>query len=153
MLDPGSTVREGEFANAQNSAGVRPRVQAMYNSVLNGQRLADTQRNDFLDRADSLYQAALRGQKQLDKTYTGLAERNNVNVDNVVIDYASSVADIVFSNKLRQLELIELENYDRSNLSEEQIKMLDQMITMKTVPNSNAGLVPNTDIDALLQKY
>ena len=153
MLDPGSTVREGEFANAQNSAGVGPRVQAMYNSVISGQRLADTQRNDFMDRADMLYNAALRGQKQLDKTYTGLAERNNVNPENVVIDYASSVEDIVFSNKLRQLELVELENYDRSNLSEEQINMLDQMITIKKVPNTNANLVPNSDINALVEKH
>jgi len=153
MLDPGSTVREGEFANAQNSAGVGPRVQAMYNSVISGQRLADTQRNDFMDRADSLYQAALRGQKQLDKAYKGIAERNKVNVDNVVIDYASSVKDIVFSNKLRQLELIELENYDRSNLSEEQINMLDQMITIKKVPNTTPNLVPTTEVDALVEKY
>jgi len=153
MLDPGSTVREGEFANAQMSAGLPQQLQAKYRQILTGERLAVEQRNDFLDRSDALYQAALRGQKQLDKAYKGIAERNKVNVDNVVIDYASSVKDIVFSNKLRQLELIELENYDRSNLSEEQIKMLDQMIAMKTVPNSNAGLVPNTDIDALLQKY
>ena len=153
MLDPGSTVREGEFANAQNSAGVPQRIQAKYNEVVSGERLSDETRLDFLDRSDSLYQVAYNNQIALKGTYSNIAKNNKVNVDNVVIPYEESVSNIVFSNKINQMSLNELENYDRSNLSEEQIKMLDQMITMKTVPNSNAGLVPNTDIDALLQKY
>ena len=153
MLDPGSTVREGEFANAQNSAGVPERIRAQFNQVQSGQRLADTQRKDFLDRADMLYRAALRGQKQLDKTYTGLAERNKVNIDNVVIDYASSVSDIAFANQIKNMALSELQNYDKSNLSEKQKNILDEIITMKMAPSSNANLAPNADIDALLQKY
>ena len=153
MLDPGSTVREGEFANAQNSAGVPQRIQAKYNEVVSGERLSDETRLDFLDRSDSLYQVAYNNQIALKGTYSNIAKNNKVNVDNVVIPYEESVSNIVFSNKINQMSLNELENYDRSNLSEEQIKMLDQMITMKTVPNSNAGLVPNTDVNAILEKY
>lgn len=144
MLDPGSTVREGEFANAQNSAGVRPRIQAQYNSIINGERLAETQRNDFMNRADSLYQAALRGQKQLDKAYEGIATRNNVNPENVIIDYASSVEDIVFSNKLRQLQLIELENYDRSKLSNDKAKILDKIIKDRKAAPTNTDETTET---------
>jgi len=153
MLDPGSTVREGEFANAQNSAGVPERIRAQFNQVQSGQRLADTQRNDFLDRADMLYRAALRGQKQLGKTYTGLAERNNVNVDNVVIDYESSVSDIAFANQIKNMALSELQNYDKSDLSEKQKNILDEIIKIKMVPDSNAGLTPNTNVNAILEKY
>ena len=153
MLDPGSTVREGEFANAQNSAGVPQRIQAKYNEVVSGERLSDETRLDFLDRSDSLYQVAYNNQIALKGAYSNIAKNNKVNVDNVVIPYEESVSNIVFSNKINQMSLNELENYDRSNLSEEQIKMLDQMITMKTVPNSNADLVPNSTIDALVEKY
>jgi len=31
ILDPGSVVREGEFATAQNSAGIPERIRAKYN--------------------------------------------------------------------------------------------------------------------------
>lgn len=55
MLDPGSTVREGEFATAQNAGGVNSRVVSFYNSMLNGERLTVQQRADFVDRARRLF--------------------------------------------------------------------------------------------------
>jgi len=55
MLDPGSTVREGEFANAQNSAGVPGRVRSLFNSVINGQRLNEEQRKDFFNKSMELF--------------------------------------------------------------------------------------------------
>ena len=57
MLDPGSTVREGEFATAQNAAGVPDRARAAYNNIVNGQRMTPEQRSDFSGRAAQLYQA------------------------------------------------------------------------------------------------
>lgn len=63
ILDPGSVVREGEFANAQNTAGIPDRVVNAYNNALRGTRLSDGQRNEFFrtaTRAISQYdQAAL----------------------------------------------------------------------------------------------
>jgi hypothetical protein len=55
LLDPGSTVREGEYANAQNAGGVPDRVVASYNKLLNGQILSDSQRKDFLGQAKKQY--------------------------------------------------------------------------------------------------
>jgi len=55
VLDPGSTVREGEFATAQNSAGVPEIIRAQYNKVMSGKRLSTSQRDDFVDRAKKLY--------------------------------------------------------------------------------------------------
>ena len=55
LVDPGSTVREGEFANAQNSAGVEDRVRNMYNNALNGQRFAPNVREDFVNQAGKLF--------------------------------------------------------------------------------------------------
>lgn len=87
MLDPGSTVREGEFANAQNAAGIPERVAAMYNNVIAGERLTEDTRKDFLGRSDMMYEAQLRGQTQLEDVYRGLAERSGFSPENVVIDY------------------------------------------------------------------
>lgn len=57
ILDPGSTVREGEFANAQNSAGVSEIIRAKYNQLRTGGRLSESQRKDFVNRAKGLYEA------------------------------------------------------------------------------------------------
>lgn len=84
MLDPGSTVREGEFANAQNSASVPEAIRAKYNQVISGERLSDQQRGDFADRADKLYDAAKKSQKPVYDRYKSMAERYGANPDNVV---------------------------------------------------------------------
>ena len=54
ILDPGSVVREGEFATAANAAGIPDRVRAQYNAAMRGERLAPTQRADFLNQAKNL---------------------------------------------------------------------------------------------------
>lgn len=51
MLDPGSVVREGEFANAQNTAGVPERILNAYNRARSGTRLSDKQRAEFFQTA------------------------------------------------------------------------------------------------------
>lgn len=56
MLDPGSVVREGEFATAANAGGVEDSVRARYNSVVNGERLSAEQRRDFVDASGRVLQ-------------------------------------------------------------------------------------------------
>ncbi len=58
LLDPGSVVRETEFATAQNAAGVPTQVRNLFNRVLTGERLADAQRSDFLGRSNKLFDKA-----------------------------------------------------------------------------------------------
>lgn len=96
ILDPGSTVREGEFATAQNSAGVPDILRAQYNKVIEGKRLAPAQRNDFLDRAEKLFKTR---QSQYNKTsdqYKKLSKRYGLSPENVVLDL-----DIVEDEPLR----------------------------------------------------
>lgn len=87
MLDPGSTVREGEFSTAQNSAGIPERVRAMYNNVTSGERLTENTRSDFLGRANSLYDSQEQGQQQIEGVYKGLSERAQLDPKNVLVDY------------------------------------------------------------------
>lgn len=61
MLDPGSVVREGEFANAQSAAGVPEQIRNSYNRALKGVRLTPSQRQQFRAQAREL----ARGQRQL----------------------------------------------------------------------------------------
>lgn len=60
MLDPGSVVREGEFANASNAAGVPERIANLYNRVAKGERLTGSQRKAFISQAGDLNAVAER---------------------------------------------------------------------------------------------
>ena len=78
MLDPGSTVREGEFATASNAAGVDTRVANAYNRVIEGTRLSEPQRKDFLGRSEMLFDAA---DKNFTKRTKGISKQaNNFNI-------------------------------------------------------------------------
>ena len=58
MLDPGSVVREGEFATAQNAGGVDDSIRNMYNKLADGERLQPKQREMFANRAKKLFKKA-----------------------------------------------------------------------------------------------
>jgi hypothetical protein len=87
VLDPGSTVREGEFATAQNAGSVDDRVTGLYNRIINGTRLSEDQRADFFKRATGLYKGQeSRHEKNVRGRYEGLAKRYGVDPQNVVTD-------------------------------------------------------------------
>jgi hypothetical protein len=87
ILDPGSVVREGEFATAQNAAGVPDRIKAQYNQIIDGQRLTSVQRQDFLNQAKNV----TRSQKDnFDQTllpfYKGIVQDRNLKESNVLFN-------------------------------------------------------------------
>lgn len=86
VLDPGSTVREGEFANAQNAAGVPEQVSNLFNRVLSGERLGIEQRKEFVARARLLFEAQERQHNAIKKQFSELAERAGGSPQNVAID-------------------------------------------------------------------
>jgi hypothetical protein len=93
MLDPGSVVREGEFATAQNTAGVPDRIRNAYNKAISGERLSPGQRTDFMNQAKSIFSHSQKRQAEVTKTYTARAKRANVPVDLVVMDYGAGIEE------------------------------------------------------------
>lgn len=87
VLDPGSTVREGEFANAQNAGGIDDKVRGLYNQIINGKRLSEVQRADFVGRAQRLYGNAEQGYAKTEKFYRGVAERAGLKPEEVIPNY------------------------------------------------------------------
>lgn len=73
MIDPGSTVREGEFATAQNSGGVDDRVVGLYNQIRNGMRLSDEQRKDFVGSAENMYKTHAETMQGVQDEYGNIA--------------------------------------------------------------------------------
>ena len=82
MLDPTSVVREGEFANAQNSGSAEQKLWNNYNQLLKGYRLGEVIRDEdgnvtsigevrqnFMDTARAIYMSAREGR---DRTATNM---------------------------------------------------------------------------------
>ena len=90
VLDPGSTVREGEFATAQNAGGVDQRVVSLYNSITTGERLSPAQRDDFANRATRLYSDAESQYDNIAQQYSTFAEQAGLPVDQVIPDFSYS---------------------------------------------------------------
>lgn len=103
MLDPGSTVREGEFATAQNSAGVPGRVVSLYNNVLRGERLNTNQRADFLGQAENLAASAQDGAQKTANAYELIATNAGVNVENILATFNERTID-TGNNEAKLLE-------------------------------------------------
>lgn len=86
VLDPGSTVREGEFATAANAAGVPSAIAGMYNRIIGGGKLAEGAREEITAAADKIWQKASERQSALTNQYAAIAKRGGMNVKNVIID-------------------------------------------------------------------
>lgn len=86
ILDPGSVVREGEFATAQNAASVPDRLRAQYNKILSGERLAPDTRADFLDRAERLFEEQRTVHSMREKEYRRLADSVGADPEQVIVN-------------------------------------------------------------------
>jgi hypothetical protein len=83
MLDPGSVVREGEFATAQNAAGVPERITNIYNKVVSGERLSKSQRDSFKGQAGKLYKSAGEQETTVRQGIERIAKGYGLNTQNI----------------------------------------------------------------------
>lgn len=90
MLDPGSTVREGEFATAQQAAGIPTRLVSKYNQLVSGERLAIEQRQDFFGQAQNIFDASKSRADQITSEYVRIGERNGIDREDIVVDRGES---------------------------------------------------------------
>ncbi len=128
MLDPGSVVREAEFANAENTAGVPDRIRNLYNKVLSGERLNVNQRDQFKAQAESLYDVQRQTQIEQKSAYGEIASRAGINVLDVTQQVFAPSGDDLRSSQfdIRMGKLgIDLMSVDetaqRYNLTPEQV--------------------------------
>ena len=83
MQDPGSTVNTGEFANAQNAAGVPDRIRNLYNNLVSGAKLNPTQRKAFRGQAENLYKASAQQEDIVRKGIERIAKGMGLNTANI----------------------------------------------------------------------
>lgn len=96
LLDPGSTVREGEYATARDTGNVSNRVRAIYNKLVMGTTLTEEQRADFVDRSVRLYKQAETQFQKISDQYAKLAKDQGLDVNQVIIDsgYTGKIPEI-----------------------------------------------------------
>lgn len=87
LLDPGSVVREGEFAQAASAAGLGDRVIGLLDRVDKGTRLTVKQRADLKNVADQMFDGQLKTQLKTEEVFKGLAAKLKMQPDQVVVDY------------------------------------------------------------------
>ena len=128
MLDPGSTVREGEFATAENARGVPEGVMNTYNKIMAGKRLTADQVADFKGQATKLYGQALDSYDTTRTTYEGIAGQYGFDTGRTVPDLAS------------------MRDYKPPSFLERGARML---------PSGTGAIAPDGDpeIDALVNQY
>lgn len=86
-LDPGSVVRESEYATAKNAAGVPERVRNEYNKLLDGRFLTPEQVDGFISQGASSARQWKRQQDLHRKTFNARAARWKISPDDVTMDF------------------------------------------------------------------
>lgn len=85
LQDPGSTVMQGEQADARNAGGVDERVRAAYNRVISGQTLTPEQRKDFVTNGRSAFATHAEQLNAAAERYAGIAKKSGADPEDVVI--------------------------------------------------------------------
>lgn len=84
ILDPNSVVRESELGMAMQASGLGDRIANYADMVVKGTKLTPAQRKDFLNLSEQLYNASAGQYNTKRGEYVGIAERNQLNVPDVV---------------------------------------------------------------------
>lgn len=87
MLDPGSVVREGEFANAQNAAGVPYRIVNAYNKALSGEMMNPDQRKNMINSAATTYIASRDQYNEMARQFQGYARDYGLDPNRIAQEY------------------------------------------------------------------
>jgi hypothetical protein len=86
ILDPGSTVMQGEQADARNAGNVPETVRAFYNRALTGERLDPKVRSDFLGQARNLVESQRALSDDVVERYKSLATEYGLKPERVTFD-------------------------------------------------------------------
>jgi len=99
LLDPNSVVRETEYATAQNAGSIPETIRARYNAAVNGKKLDEAQRKDFVDRSKKVFETSKQQQDVLKKDFESRAVKYGVPTDLVVRETEALSQELVTSEK------------------------------------------------------
>lgn len=85
MLDPGSTVREGEFDQAAKTGGLPGYIMSIYKKTKDGSFVTDKQRRDFLSQARKQFKRASDKHNSRLSDYEKLGDRYGLEREDIII--------------------------------------------------------------------
>lgn len=91
MLDPGSVVREGEFAKAADTAGLLSTLQNKAAQLQKGSFLSDEQRKDFVTLAEKYFNSAVTRETEIRSGLQTVVKNYGLNSENIFGITASPV--------------------------------------------------------------
>ena len=86
LLDPNSSVREGEYANAENAGGISDKIRGWYNKAVSGEFLTPELRQNFRAEGGRVYAAQVRRYEADAENYSRLAEKAGFDPADIVLD-------------------------------------------------------------------
>jgi len=86
ILDPNSTVMQGEQATAQNAGSVPEAIRAKYNSIIGGEKLDPNVRADFLNQARLIVESQRTMANDVRDRYSELAQSYGLKPEQIVFD-------------------------------------------------------------------
>jgi len=86
ILDPNSTVMQGEQATAQNAGSVPEAIRAKYNSIIAGDKLDPNVRADFLNQARLIVESQRTMANDVRDRYSELAQAYGLKPEQIVFD-------------------------------------------------------------------
>jgi len=89
LLDPGSVVRESEFATAAASGSFGEQIQGAVQKLQSGARLASTLRDSFRAEAKNIYEQSLSSAQQTEQQYRNLAKDYGLDPNRVIPNTSS----------------------------------------------------------------
>lgn len=93
MLDPNSSVREGEYATYANTGGWPDTLRIRYNKALNGDKLSDRQREAFVEAATTIFDANKKSYDTLKSGYQDIITKRGYDPQSVLVS-ASPLASL-----------------------------------------------------------
>ncbi len=90
VLDPTSVVREGEYATAENAAGVPTRIRNAYEKALSGERLQPEQRQQYISAMRKSAKTQFEQIQPIVSQYKKIAEKRNLDATSILPDYYQS---------------------------------------------------------------
>lgn len=88
-LDPGSSVKEGEYAQGENLTGAYGKFWQSYNKAKDGEKLLPQTRADILGQLKNIYTSHLPSFAAAKQRYTDIATRQRIKPEDVVTDLPS----------------------------------------------------------------
>lgn len=87
VLDPGSTVREGEYNTAAKNASLLERIGVSFQKVANGEQLSPTQRKNLLEAAERQYSGVLEAHDIYKSQFNDMIQKRGVDPNDVFLNF------------------------------------------------------------------